>query len=142
MAVPSWWRHQRETLSTLLAICAGNSPVTGEFPAQRPVARSFDVFFDLRPNKQLSKQWCGWWFDTPSHPLWLHCNATGSEHEKLMSWHTYFLDFSPSPLATILIWWSMVSQHSIFTAFYSALIMWWKSLEKNDLCLICSTFIL
>ena len=37
-----------ETFSALLAICAGNSPVTGEFPAQRPVTRSFDVFFDLR----------------------------------------------------------------------------------------------
>ena len=22
----------------------------GEFPAQRPVARSFDVYYDLRPN--------------------------------------------------------------------------------------------
>ena len=39
-----WWRHQMETFSALLAICAGNSPVTGEFPAQRPVTRSFDVF--------------------------------------------------------------------------------------------------
>ena len=37
-----------ETFSVLLAICAGNSPVSGEFPAQRPVTRSFDVFFDLR----------------------------------------------------------------------------------------------
>ena len=43
----SWWRHQMETFSALLAICAGNSPVPGEFPAQRPVTRSFDVFFDL-----------------------------------------------------------------------------------------------
>ena len=43
----SWWRHQMETFSGLLAICAGNSPVTGELPAQRPVTRSFDVFFDL-----------------------------------------------------------------------------------------------
>ena len=42
--------------SALLAICAGNSPVTGEFPAQRPVTRSFDIFFDLRLNKRLSKQ--------------------------------------------------------------------------------------
>ena len=39
-----------ETFSALLAICAGNSPVTGEFPAQRPVTWSFDVFFDLRLN--------------------------------------------------------------------------------------------
>ena len=37
-----------ETFSALLAICAGNSPVPGEFPLQRPVTRSFDVFFDLR----------------------------------------------------------------------------------------------
>ena len=51
-----WWRHQMETFSTLLAICAGNSPGTGEFPAQRPVTRSFDVFFDLHLNKRLSKQ--------------------------------------------------------------------------------------
>ena len=41
--------------------------VTCEFPAQRPVTRSFDIFFDLRLNKQLSKQSWGWWFETPSH---------------------------------------------------------------------------
>ena len=52
----SWWRHQMETFSALLAICAGNSPVPGEFTAQRPVTRSFDVFLDLRLNKRLSKQ--------------------------------------------------------------------------------------
>ena len=45
-----------ETFSALLAICAENSPVVGEFPAQRPVTRSFDVFFDLRLNNRLSKQ--------------------------------------------------------------------------------------
>ena len=39
----TWWRHQMETFSALLAICAGNSPVTGEFPTQRPVTQSFDV---------------------------------------------------------------------------------------------------
>ena len=44
----AWWRHQLETFSVLLALCAGNSPVTGEFPVQRPVTRSFDVSFDLR----------------------------------------------------------------------------------------------
>ena len=38
-----------ETFSALLAICAENSPVSGEFPAQRPVTRSFDVFIDLCP---------------------------------------------------------------------------------------------
>ena len=72
----SWWRHQMETFSALLAICAGNSPVPGEFPTQRPVTRSFDVYFDLRPNKQLSKQWRGWWFETPSWSLWRHRNVS------------------------------------------------------------------
>ena len=50
------WHHQMETFPVLLALCAGNSPVTGEFPSQRPVTRSFDVFFDLRLNECLSKQ--------------------------------------------------------------------------------------
>ena len=47
----SWWRHRMETFSALLAIYEGNSPVTDEFPSQRPVTRSFDHFFDLRLNK-------------------------------------------------------------------------------------------
>ena len=70
----TWWRHQMETFSALLAICAGNSPVPGEFPTQRPVTRSFDVYFDLRPDKRLSKQSWGWWFETLSHSLWRHRN--------------------------------------------------------------------
>ena len=70
-----WWRHQMETFSALLAICAGNSPVPGEFPAQRPVTRSFDVLFDPGLNKQLSKQLWGWWFETLICSLWRHCNT-------------------------------------------------------------------
>ena len=58
----TWWRHQMETFSALLAICVGNLPVTSEFPSQRPVTRSFDVFFDLSLNKHLSKQSRGRWF--------------------------------------------------------------------------------
>ena len=52
----TWWRHRMERFSALLAICAGNSPVPGEFHTQRPVTRSFDVFFALHLNKRLSKQ--------------------------------------------------------------------------------------
>ena len=51
---PTWRCHQMETFSMLLAICAGNLPVTGKFPAQRPVTRSVDVFFDLCLNER-------WW---------------------------------------------------------------------------------
>ena len=47
----------------------------GEFPTQRPVTRSFDVFFDLRLNKRLSKQPWGWWFETPAWSLWRHRNV-------------------------------------------------------------------
>ena len=59
----------------VMVLYAGNSPVTGEFPSQRPVARSFDVFFDLRLNKRLSKQSGRRWFETPSRSLWRHCNG-------------------------------------------------------------------
>ena len=47
----------------------------GEFPTQRPVTQSFDVFFDLRLNKRLSKQPWGWWFEAPSWSLWRHRNG-------------------------------------------------------------------
>ena len=70
------WCHQMETFSALLAICAGNSLVTGEFPAQRPVTRNLDVFFDLRLNKLLSKLSRHWWFEMPSCSLWLNYNGT------------------------------------------------------------------
>ena len=58
---------------------------TGEFPTQRPVMRSFDVFFDLRLNKRLSKQSWGWWFGTPSRPLWRHCNV--GQYFRLATYH-------------------------------------------------------
>ena len=45
----------------------GNSPVTGEFSAQRPVTQSFQVVFDLCLNKRLSKQSWGCWFEILSH---------------------------------------------------------------------------
>ena len=61
---------------SVLHIREGNPPVTGGFPSQRPVTRSFDVFFDLRVNKCLSKQSRRHWFETPSCSLWKNwrCN--------------------------------------------------------------------
>ena len=73
-----------ETFSALLALCAGNSPVSGEFPSQRPVTRSFDVFFDLHLNKQLSKQSWGWWFETPLCSLWRQCNESHRADSRLV----------------------------------------------------------
>ena len=65
-------------------VCAGNSPVAGEFPAQRPVTRSFDVFFHFRLNKRLSKPSRRRWFKTPSLSSSRYCNneATGSPHKR------------------------------------------------------------
>ena len=57
-----------------------------EFPSQRPVARSFDVFFDLRLNKRLGKKPWGWWFETPSWSLWRHRDGSTA---------TYILYFKP-----------------------------------------------
>ena len=69
------WRYQMETFFALLALCAGNSPATGEFPSQRPEMRCFDVFFYLRLDKRLSKQSWRRWFEAPSRSLWRHCNG-------------------------------------------------------------------
>ena len=72
-----------DTFYAFLAICAGNSPVPGEFPTQRPATRSFDVFFDLHLIKRLSKHSWGWWFETLSCPLWRHRNCP--------AWRTYLI---------------------------------------------------
>ena len=56
-------------------LCAGNSPVPVNSPHKGQFTRSFDVFFDLRLNKRLSKQPWGWWFETPSWSLWRQCNG-------------------------------------------------------------------
>ena len=80
----AWWRHQMETYSALLALYVGNSPVTGEYPSQRPLTRSCDVFFDLRLNKRFSKQSKRRWFETPSRPLWHHCNEGTATDFNLM----------------------------------------------------------
>ena len=86
-----WWRHQMETFSAWLALCAGNSP-------QRPVARCFDVFFDLRENKRLSKQSWGWWFETSSSSLWRHCDVSHTSSYSLLFFSfALFLCVSLSP---------------------------------------------
>ena len=59
----------------------------GEFPTQRPVTRSFDVYFDLPLNKRLSKQPWGWWFETLSWSLWRQCNVLTNFTTVMTSWH-------------------------------------------------------
>ena len=87
-----------------------------EFPAQRPVTRGFDVFFDLRPDKRLSKQSWGWWFETPSHSLWRHCNASVLSH-----WHCMWQAYDwPIPVHYIdVIMGAIASQITSLTIVYS-----------------------
>ena len=75
----SWWCHQMDTFSRLLALYVGNSSVTDELPSQRPVTLGFDVLFDLCLNKRLSKQSRCWWFGMPLLSLWCHCNVSLSQ---------------------------------------------------------------
>ena len=77
----TWWRHQVEIFCASLALCAGNSQVTGEFPSQKPVTRSFDCVFDLRLSKRLGKQWRCRWFETPSRSLRRHCNEKNCRYK-------------------------------------------------------------
>ena len=100
-----WWHHQMETFSALLAICAGNSPVSGESPTQRPVTRCFDVFFDLRLNKRLSKQSWGWWFETSSCPIWRHNNVKWLCYANFCAFHRT-LKFSKIGMAQV---WGMMT---------------------------------
>ena len=99
-----------ETFSTLLALCVGNSPVNGEFPSQRPVMRSFNVFSYLCLNKWLSKQSRCWWFEPPSCSLWWHCNVKwwlGARYPK-----NYYLKE----------WWPS----SLIVSHYQGLTYWWR----------------
>ena len=67
-------------ISALMALCDEKPPVTGGFPSQRPVTRSFDIFFDLRLSKQPRRRW----FEMPTLSLWRHCNGR-SEYLSLRS---------------------------------------------------------
>ena len=99
----AWWHHLMEIFSVLLALCAGTSLVTSEFPTQRPVMQNFDVFFDLCLNKWLSKQSWGWWFEMPLHSLWCHCNGlyiSGLLQD--IQLNKYDIAYSPSQIAKFM----------------------------------------
>ena len=101
-----WWRHQLETLSALLALCEENPPITGGFPSQRPVTRSFDIFFDMRLNKWLSKQSRWWWFETPWRSLWRHCNAENCQSHRTVTipLASYSVPYSLWYITAYVIW--------------------------------------
>ena len=97
----TWRHHQMETFSVLQALFEGNPTVTSGLPLQRPVTRSFDVFFDVSLNKWLSKQSRCWWFESPSRSLWHHCNDTA------LQWLRQNIDqsFKPQKICHNSPWW-------------------------------------
>ena len=123
-----------ETFSALLALCAGNSPVTGEFSAQRQVTRRFDVFFDLRLDKCLIKHSWRWWFETPSRWLWRHCNdntTMGHEHHAVsVTGH--------STHAQQIVWAHITNQENIKVPHGCPFVLkksigdWWIQLTKGQ----------
>ena len=87
----TWWRHQMETFSTLLATCAWEFTGHRWIPRTKPVTWNFVVFFDLRLNRRLCEQSRGYWFEAPSRPLWRHSNDLWWIHSQrplifFMSW--------------------------------------------------------
>ena len=134
----TWWRHQMAAFSSLLVICAGNAPVTVELPAQKPVTRSFDVFFDLHLNKRLSKQSWGWWFETLSRPFWRRCN------ELILLW------WIPSPTTDVffsntVLWnWTHFDIHTMAVIFAPTLqtaVPLWKPINEVTFKLASSQYI-
>ena len=116
----AWWRHQMKHSPRYWPFFAGNSPVTGEFPAQRPVTRKFDAFFDLSLNKRLSKQSWSWWCETLSRPLWRHSNGKWDPLK--------FGSFNLSPLppeACLLVYQCTFGEKISWTMYFS---FWWLQL--------------
>ena len=105
----------------------------GEFPTQRPVTRSFGVFFDLRLNKRLSKQPWGWWFETPSWSLWRQCNdvATFAWSASRMSDLTDLAPTNGTDFALKFYWLSMLPFVTMMTSQRALWPTWYKIWKQN-----------
>ena len=109
----------------------------GEFPSQRPVTRSFDVFFDLRMNKWLSKQSWGWWFETPSWSLWRHCNVEdwANRNKWVLCFCKARYDFKRDLTRHELNYTSMYMFTFIICMFtLITFLLYWYAAGANDIC--------
>ena len=95
----TWWRHQMEPFSALLALCAGE--FTGHRWIPHTKASDAELWCFSRLNKLLSKQMWGWWFETPSRSVWRHC------YENHCKWLKHDLHIRELPLECL------VSQSSV-----------------------------
>ena len=104
------WKHFPRFLPMVKGI--HRSPV--ECPPQRPMTRSFDVFFDLCLNKRLSKQSKRWWFETPPRSVWRHCNCKWS-HGCInnTTWDWLPNETKHKSCANLLVWYILYIFHSL-----------------------------
>ena len=105
----------------------------GDFPAQRPVTRSFDVFFVLRLNKRLSKQPWGWWFETPSRSLWRHRDVKSSGKSCVAKQFTWCLGIALSDRSCLLSTFNPISveSHLIFNRTQCVVWKWFKGYKSR-----------
>ena len=96
-----------DVIKLLLALREGSSPVIGEFSSQMPVMRSFDVFFDLRLNKRLSRPPRGRWSETPSRSLWRQCNV-------IICLHNFYIRYFDSIMIMSFVFTWQVSLSSVY----------------------------
>ena len=106
----------------------------GEFPAQRPVTRSFYVFFDLRLNKRLNKHAWGWWFETLSRPFWRHRNVVkeiGSHKSDVTSASWCFTSPATGVFIHQLVWAnSKENNKALYNWPFVRGIRWWPAMQK------------
>ena len=93
----------------------GNSPVTGEFPSQRSVMQSFDVFFDLDLNKRSSKQSRRRWSEMPSLSSWRYCNSVCSVRRCGLTTCVLYV----SSFLDLYVWYSETRVFLVFTFNYT-----------------------
>ena len=105
----------------------------GEFPTQRPVTRSFDIFFDLRLNKRLSKHSWGWWFETLSWSLWRHHNAA--------SIHPIVAQLISHKIPIVKIVYVLLTRCLVIECHITILLLCWYCYSSRVLSILCSEMI-
>ena len=103
-----WWMaimmtSSNENIFRVTGYLCGDFTGPGEFPAQRPVTRGFDVFCDLRRNNGLNKQSWGWWFETPPWSLWRQCNVFHNRTYMEILWGLYYLPWNTCGVFRVII---------------------------------------
>ena len=112
----TWWRHQIETFRFV-------GPLRGELTGDRWI---------LRTKANDAELWCflwqsfGWWFETPSRPLWRHCNEISSKVESASMSSLHKLGWIKRSKWLVLEWWTRVGRTTS-----------WNILHYSNSCFRC-----